>query len=583
MIPLPTAVASASSSSSAPSIVSPGAHQYVPNNLLQQRRQFLEPRRVERVVDKVVTGTEQGKSTALPRPLPAAAAAHPPPDTLKTDQRQHPQVKQPTGQMLESPAQQRDDLVQDLIAQLQQTHLQLVEARKCIPQATGEDPPPSWVTHLGKVLGDNITAATKGGPGGGGGGPPGGGAGPSGSGGGKSWKTGAKLPTLQLETFGGDIPKFPAFWHNFYSLVDSREDLDRYQKSNFLQQVIKPGTKAADAIQGFADKVDQYDDIINHLKFTFGNKRLLLSTLIRAILFKPQAASNQQARPLLDFLVGAIRSLEAQQVHLEDPCLNMLLLSIFESKLPVRLAYEWEEYIKDYERTQPKIVPERHEAAPPTTYFFSVQQFLDFCNSRVHAQAAADHIREDGKLPSKPSKGEGDEKQKQNSGKEKNSSGNNAGGGGGEGKKKTFDGKKKKGGQNNSTPLQGHLQMDGETTALVTTGGGAGGGNSKFKKPSKGKDRKPKAQAGDKDACLWCTETHDFRSCNKYKEIPIQQRWERIRAKGNSENLCYCCFSKEHKSPQCTQKCTVDGCGRPHHVILHDPSKGKGPAATNSA
>ena len=124
----------------------------------------------------------------------------------------------------------------------------------------------------------------------------------------------AKLPTIPLMKFDGKTENWPEFYENFYSLIDSRKDLDVHQKLNYLKNCMEG--RAAKAIKGFPFQPQSYEDILVRLKQKFGNKRLLLSTIIRQTLFVPQATQKHEAREMVDFLWSQARQLEAQQVDL---------------------------------------------------------------------------------------------------------------------------------------------------------------------------------------------------------------------------------------------------------------------------
>jgi hypothetical protein len=66
-------------------------------------------------------------------------------------------------------------------------------------------------------------------------------------------------------------------------------------------------------------------------------------------------------------------------------------------------------------------------------------------------------------------------------------------------------------------------------------------------------------------------------NCNKVKSMGVQERWDRIRERQRSENICNNCWAiNDHKAHECTKKeCSVQGCGKRHHALLHqDPKPG---------
>ena len=71
-------------------------------------------------------------------------------------------------------------------------------------------------------------------------------------------------------------------------------------------------------------------------------------------------------------------------------------------------------------------------------------------------------------------------------------------------------------------------------------------------------------------ACHWCKEQgHDTLKCPELKRESVDERWQLVREK----RLCFNCLKPAntfHYSSVCRQpKCSVEGCGRRHHTMLH--------------
>ena len=74
--------------------------------------------------------------------------------------------------------------------------------------------------------------------------------------------------------------------------------------------------------------------------------------------------------------------------------------------------------------------------------------------------------------------------------------------------------------------------------------------------------------------CHCCDGPHKVEDCLRFKDLPCRKRWETIKVSG----LCLCCFKPGHRASECKgRKCTAQGCGKPHHLLLHyKPSAGTG-------
>jgi hypothetical protein len=70
-----------------------------------------------------------------------------------------------------------------------------------------------------------------------------------------------------------------------------------------------------------------------------------------------------------------------------------------------------------------------------------------------------------------------------------------------------------------------------------------------------------------KKGCSICSKQHNKEAakCNEYLAKSVQERWAVVKRK----KLCFACLSSKHTSNKCLQRCTVEGCGRPHHKTLH--------------
>ena len=67
--------------------------------------------------------------------------------------------------------------------------------------------------------------------------------------------------------------------------------------------------------------------------------------------------------------------------------------------------------------------------------------------------------------------------------------------------------------------------------------------------------------------CLICHKGHDFKNCHKLNAMSLADKYQLFKL----NRLCFNCSIPSHIARDCRQKvrCTVQGCGRKHHVLLH--------------
>ena len=103
--------------------------------------------------------------------------------------------------------------------------------------------------------------------------------------------------------------------------------------------------KAYHCIEGYSVTNDNYTKALQDLKDRFGLKPLLVKELVKFIisLEVPETAEGKAIRPLYDTLKNRMRSLESLGLKPDDnPSLSMVLLPIFDTKLPRELKEKWE-------------------------------------------------------------------------------------------------------------------------------------------------------------------------------------------------------------------------------------------------
>ena len=103
--------------------------------------------------------------------------------------------------------------------------------------------------------------------------------------------------------------------------------------------------RAYKCIEGYAVTNDNYPKALQDLRGRFGRKRLLVNELVKSILnLDVQVkADGKFLRHLYDTLQNRMRGLESLSLKPDDnPSLSMVLLPIFDAKLPRDLKEKWE-------------------------------------------------------------------------------------------------------------------------------------------------------------------------------------------------------------------------------------------------
>ena len=69
------------------------------------------------------------------------------------------------------------------------------------------------------------------------------------------------------------------------------------------------------------------------------------------------------------------------------------------------------------------------------------------------------------------------------------------------------------------------------------------------------------------DTCKYCSKKfHNIYNCRIFADLTTSARWRWVK----KEKLCFKCINAYHKQPECNSSpCSVNGCGRPHHTLLH--------------
>ena len=142
-----------------------------------------------------------------------------------------------------------------------------------------------------------------------------------------------KLPKISLPSFDGDVMKWAAFWDSFNSAIHTNHTLSEIDKFNYLRSLLQ-GT-AYDAIAGLALSAVNYQEAVTILRKRFGNKQLIISRHMEALLNVTAVTSDRHLRDLrrlYDQSEANIRSLKALGIN--NDSYGAMLSSVLLSRLP---------------------------------------------------------------------------------------------------------------------------------------------------------------------------------------------------------------------------------------------------------
>ena len=146
-------------------------------------------------------------------------------------------------------------------------------------------------------------------------------------------KQSVKLPKLTISSFAGDPADYQRFWDSFDAAINSNNSLDEIDKMNYLRGLLEG--PAASAISGLALSNANYAIAIDILKERFGNKQIVISSHIDAMLKMSKVVSAQdidKVRAVHDQIEIHVRGLNSLGVGAET--YGTMLIPIIMDKLP---------------------------------------------------------------------------------------------------------------------------------------------------------------------------------------------------------------------------------------------------------
>ena len=154
-----------------------------------------------------------------------------------------------------------------------------------------------------------------------------------------SAKVNAKLPKLDLPSFGGEILEWTSFWDQFVAIIHN-SNMPVVTKFSYLKNRLSG--VASDTVAGLSLTENNYEVACDLLCERFGRPELLRFTHIQELLnLKPLArqASASELRKLHNNLMSHIRSLENLGIGGKD--YGVFLTPLILTCLPAGVRMEW--------------------------------------------------------------------------------------------------------------------------------------------------------------------------------------------------------------------------------------------------
>ncbi|XP_020601431.1 uncharacterized protein LOC110040532 [Orbicella faveolata] len=142
-----------------------------------------------------------------------------------------------------------------------------------------------------------------------------------------------KLPKLELKKFYGNPVEWAPFWDSFNSAVHQNSSISNVNKFNYSKSLIQG--QAANTISGFSLTGGNYKEAVCLLEERYGNKEVVISAHMEALLKLPAATSISEPKKLRDIydkLESHVRSL--QNIGIGAKMYWSFLSPVIMSKIP---------------------------------------------------------------------------------------------------------------------------------------------------------------------------------------------------------------------------------------------------------
>ena len=148
-----------------------------------------------------------------------------------------------------------------------------------------------------------------------------------------------RLPKLEMKKFGGDLMAWPEFYETFKVSIHDNYELSDVERFSYLKTYVFG--EAASCIQGLPLTPGNYFQAIKLLEDRFGNKQLIVSKHMNALLDLPAVVSAshiKELRSVFDKIVVNIRALNALGITSEQfgPMLSPVVMKM----LPNNIKFE---------------------------------------------------------------------------------------------------------------------------------------------------------------------------------------------------------------------------------------------------
>lgn len=152
-----------------------------------------------------------------------------------------------------------------------------------------------------------------------------------------------RLPSLELQSFDGEIKNWMAFWGQFKK-IDGDPSIDCTDKYMYLLQAMRPSSDVKRLVESFPSTA--YKECLQQLKERFAREDLLIQVYVRELLaLVLNKQTNGDIAELHDKLRAHLRALESLGVT--NNKYEAFLLPMVESALPHELLKLWERYRND--------------------------------------------------------------------------------------------------------------------------------------------------------------------------------------------------------------------------------------------
>lgn len=159
----------------------------------------------------------------------------------------------------------------------------------------------------------------------------------------------ARLPTLDLPNFDGDIFGWYSFVSLYKSVVLSRKDLSKTEKYHYLFSHLQKEPRTL--VQHLAMTDESLDTALEILKSRYENKRILVDRHLGRLINLPSLVNSRNLRAdILNPILESTRSLKNLGLPVEEYMLVFIVLS----KLPTTLKSRFEQKYGGFRNELPK-------------------------------------------------------------------------------------------------------------------------------------------------------------------------------------------------------------------------------------